>query len=90
MGYQYENERAWVFTTAGTQQFLRIRQRAGRMLAEADAFRLNRAIEGESGSSWEMLACVDRLVEIGEIREVTPPDVPGQYRVFVAKAGIPA
>jgi hypothetical protein len=35
------------------------------------------------GDSWTMLACVDRLVELGEIREIVQADVPGQYRVFV-------
>jgi hypothetical protein len=36
------------------------------------------------GDTWDMLACMDRLVELGEIREVTMNgDVAGQHRVFV-------
>lgn len=35
-------------------------------------------------SLWLMLACVDRMVESGELREVTPDGVHVQDRVFVA------
>jgi hypothetical protein len=35
------------------------------------------------GDSWELMACVDRLIELGEISEIERGDCPGQYRVFV-------
>jgi hypothetical protein len=36
------------------------------------------------GDSWQRIACVDRLVELGEIREITNPnEVAGQHRIFV-------
>jgi hypothetical protein len=31
-----------------------------------------------------MMACVDRLVELGEIREITPRHTAGQDRIFVS------
>ena len=35
------------------------------------------------GGMWQMPACVDRLVELGELREVTAPkSVAGQHRIF--------
>jgi len=55
------------------------------VLATAGAFQMGKAIEGVCGDSWQMMACVDRLVELGEIRRVSPPGtVWGQHEVFVA------
>lgn len=82
--YQYSAERGKVFTEDGQVLFLKIRDRARELMDEAGAARLDRIIQGCMGDSWEMLACVDRLVELGEIREVTDPGaVAGQRRVFV-------
>lgn len=84
--YKYEEQRQWVFTESGQVQFLAIRDKVGNLLKLAGAVSMERAISGQSGGSWEMMACVDRLVELGEIYELTPTDsVPGQYRVFVKK-----
>lgn len=83
MSYQYQKERPYVFSEAGQKQFLSIRDRVGRLLKEAGAFRLDAALAHETGSWWEMTACVDRLVELGEITEITGPAIVGQHRVFV-------
>jgi hypothetical protein len=34
-----------------------------------------------------MIACVDRLVELKEIKELPRGAVPGQYRIFVSIDG---
>lgn len=81
--YEYSNLRPYVFTEAGQRQFLSIRDRVARLLKEAGAVRMQEALAGETGSSWEMLACVDRLVELNELKELTDRNSPGQYRVFV-------
>lgn len=83
MGYDYQTERAAIFTEDGQGMFLSIRDRVRGLLAHAGAARMQECIAGESGSSWQMLACVDRLVELGEIREITDDNVAGQFRVFV-------
>lgn len=44
-------------------------------------------VRGVTGDSWEMMARVDRLVELGEIREITGSNVAGQDRVFVEARG---
>jgi len=70
--------------------FLAIRDKTHRLLKLAGAVRMEEAISGcgQSGScSWDMLACVDRLVELGEIWEITNGDVAGQDRVFVSTKG---
>lgn len=64
--------------------FLRIRDKTHELLELAGAARLEEMISGNTGESWLMLACVDRLVELGEIREVTEKgSCAGQHRIFV-------
>lgn len=82
--YDYKREKSDLFSDEGQRMFLRVRDFVKSALKMAGAVRMNEAMNAAgTGSSWTMLACVDRLVELGEIREVTPADVPGQYRVFV-------
>lgn len=83
MSYQYEAERPKLFTDAGQRAFLRVRDEAARLLEIAGAVRLHKLMLG-TGDSWEMLARVERLVELGELREVTGPGTPNQSRVFVS------
>lgn len=82
--YNYQSERAAIFTEDGQKMFLSIRDNVQRLLKTAGAVRMQEAIAGQTGSSWQMLACVDRLVELNEIREITAPGVAGQWRVFVS------
>ena len=81
--YHYEAERSKLFTDEGQQLFLKIRDRVNVLLAEAGAVRQQEAVNGSAGDSWTMLACLDRMVELGELRELTGPKAPGQHRVFV-------
>lgn len=85
MSYSYENERTKLFTEEGQIMLLKIRDEAHRLLAEAGAFQGGRAWKNVSGDTWMMHACLDRLVELGELRRVTPiGSVWGQHEVFVA------
>lgn len=86
MSYSYEAEKKIVFTDEGQRQFLRIRDFCQRQLKEAGAVQAGKAMSAwdGGGDSWEMMACVDRLVELGELREVTDPTkCVWQHRVFV-------
>lgn len=87
MPYDYNTERANLFTDAGQRQFLRVRDRVRDLLAKSGAVRMQEAISGETGSSWTMHASMDRLVELGEVREIPQDDPPGQDRIFVASGG---
>jgi hypothetical protein len=82
MSYDYQTERPKLFTEEGQVQFLRVRDTANRLLKTAGAVRMDCLIEGLSGDVWGMLACADRLVELKEMVEVSPPDCAGQYRIF--------
>ncbi len=86
--YEYAKERPKLFTEDGVTMFVAIRDQVQRLLELAGAVSMSRAISGRTGDSWMMLACVDRLVELGELREVTDPRaVAAQHRVFVKGPG---
>lgn len=82
--YNYKREREKLFTDEGQRIFIQIRDHAHDLIETAGAFSMARATgKCAGGDSWMLLACVDRLVELGEIVEVPRADVPGQLRVFV-------
>lgn len=77
MGYDYQHERAALFTEEGQVQFIKIRDNILNLIKTAGAFRLEEA----HICSWDEIACVDRMVELGELVEFKRPCW-GQYRVF--------
>lgn len=83
MGYNYEDQRHNVFTEDGQRQFLNIRDRTHNLLDEAGACRVQEMISGCTGDTWTMLACIDRLEELGEIRKIDQGMVAGQHEVYV-------
>ena len=80
--YSYKEQRSFVFTEEGQIIFLKIRDKIHNTLETAGAIRMDCAIAGNTGQVWDMMACVDRLVELNEIVEVTNENVPGQFRIF--------
>ncbi len=83
--YKYEDMKPKIFTEEGSVLFTKTRDNVKRLLKLAGAVRCDEAmvINGAS-DSWTMLACVDRLVGLGEIREIKQPNrVAGQHRIFV-------
>jgi hypothetical protein len=86
MYYNYSKEREAIFTEEGQREFLIIRDRFQKLLKLVGAVRMQEGAFGSqvTGSTWKTMAYVDRLVELGEIREITQPDVPGQHRVFIS------
>jgi hypothetical protein len=83
MSYNYQTERPFIFTEEGQVIFLKVRDKTQQLLKVAGAARSQEMIAGCTGNSWQIMACVDRLVELKEIREVSPPNVWGQHRIFI-------
>jgi hypothetical protein len=82
--YNYQTQKPHILTDEGQRMFLKIRDHVSALLSKSGAVTMGKAIDGTGGGdSWDMLACVDRLVELGEIREIPQGDVPGQCRIFV-------
>ena len=82
--YNYQTEKSKIFTEAGQETFLKIRDKVQQLLKQSGAVMMQNAISGVTGDVWLHMACVDRLVELKEIREITKENVAGQHRVFVA------
>jgi len=86
-GYVYETERTKLFTDDGQRLFIGVRDQVKRLIAQAGAVRMQEAMALPRGigaaDGWTLLACVDRLVELGELREIKQANVAGQHRVFV-------
>lgn len=81
--YNYEEQKKHVFTEDGQVMFLKIRDKAHQLLEAAGAFRLEELVKRVTGDSWTMMACIDRLIELGEIKEIPQGKIAGQDRVFV-------
>jgi hypothetical protein len=72
-----------LFTDKGQVIFLKVRDRVKELLRTAGAFRMHAAIGGIEGSSWQLIACIDRLVELGEIVQCpNPVSEATQFRVY--------
>jgi hypothetical protein len=83
MVYDYKTERNSIFTEEGLNTLLKIRDAAHGFLEHSGAATMGKLIAVTSGDSWFLMACVDMLVERGELAEVTEDGCPGQFRVFV-------
>lgn len=87
MSYDYATQRANIFTEDGQRMFLIIRDQAKLLTASAGAVTSGKLI-CTTGDSWDMLACIDRLVELGELLEVpNPHSSAGQHRIFIVPYG---
>lgn len=81
MGYSYEIHKKEILTDEGQKLFIKIRDRVWELIETAGAFRQQEAFRGISGSSWDMIACIDRLVELGEIVEIKR-DCWTQFKIY--------
>jgi hypothetical protein len=77
MGYNYAELKPEIFTESGVKRLLKVRDRVKQLLKSAGAFRMEEA----GFVSWEDIACVEYLVELGELVELKR-ECWGQYRVF--------
>jgi hypothetical protein len=86
--YAYANLRPELFTEEGQRLLIGIRDNAKRLIKCAGAATMGCLTKLPNGigaaDSWAMMACVDRLVELGDIREI-PTNGRAQDRVFVAR-----
>ena len=87
--YRYEDEKPALLTDDGQRLLLRVRDRAKKLLEIAGAVRQSELLRASRGTdTWQDIAIVDRLVELGELEEVTPVDgrgLPTQLRVFIGR-----
>lgn len=81
--YDYQKHKAFTLTDAGQRKLLKIRDFAFECFRTAGSARADKLMIG-GGDSWDTMALIDRLVEIGDIREVGQESkIAWQCRVFV-------
>lgn len=84
-GYIYSDYKPFVFTEGGSVMLLKIRDKTKSLIANAGVARCDKMMAGCTGLNWHMLACVDRLVEMGDIHEIpNTMSGAGQHRVFIS------
>jgi hypothetical protein len=79
--YKYEEQRGQIFTELGSRILLEMRDKIKAALKVSGSFIVEKVMV--SGDSWLMLAVVDYLAELDEIREIKQDQCAGQHRVFV-------
>ena len=86
--YDYELEKPKIFTDDGIKILLRIRDGIHKHFETSCAIYLLDAINNFSasyGGNWFHLACVDFLLEIGDIVEITREGIPTQSRILLKR-----
>jgi hypothetical protein len=71
MPYSYQELRPRIFTEEGQVRFTAVRDRARDLLTAHGQATLEQLINGFAGTNWDQIACVDRMVELGELRLVS-------------------
>lgn len=85
MAYVYGELKQHVFSENGQKMFLAIRDNAQRLIKTAGVATMEKIIAGQTGDVWQMMACVDRLVELGELLETRNElSGAGQHRLFTS------
>lgn len=81
--YNYEEMKSEVFKEENQEMFLKILENSKTLIEQAGVATLGKIISKVCGDSFVMLACVDRLVEIGKLKEVKQAvAVQAQNRIF--------
>lgn len=84
MSYSYEREKPTLFTESGSVAFMKVRDEVNRLLEQAGAFRQTH-LSVSAVDSWTTLACLDRMVELGELVKLrSEGSCWAQYQVYAS------
>ncbi len=86
--YDYQEQKHKVFQEENQKIFLNIRDFIAQQCKASGAVRVQEiTFISKASDSWLVLACIDRLIELGEIYEVTNNKVATQNKVFCINEG---
>lgn len=81
--YNYQEMRKNVFTEDGVRQTIKIRDEAKKLIKLAGVVQCDKLIKICTGDTWDMLACIDYLVETKDLLEIKNElSGAGQHRIF--------
>lgn len=81
--YKYEDYKQKIFTDEGQREFLKVRDEVQKLLSISGAFMFEKLYMKISITSSHMqIAYIDRLVEIGEIKEISR-NCATQHKIFI-------
>jgi len=84
LSYDYETQKPNLLTPQGQKGLFEVRALADERIETAGAVTMTKATNGCSlPNSWDRLAAMDYLVELGELREIPQENVRAQDRIFV-------
>jgi hypothetical protein len=86
VSYSYEEQRAELFTDDGQRLFIAVRDHTLGLIRIAGAVQADKAMNGPHPSgcdSWGLMACIDRMVELREIKCVYQEGA-WQHRVYMS------
>ncbi len=85
MTYDYKKLRTEIFTEQGVNLLLHIKSKANRSIRESGATTIGNLISNISicDDVHHAIACVEYLIERGDLKEITDPDIRCQDRVVV-------
>lgn len=82
--YDYLTEKPKIFLEENQEDFLNVMENIESCIKYSGCVTMGKAIKNICGCVWLQMAYVDRLVEIGKIREVEQGGyVTGQMRIFI-------
>lgn len=85
MSYDYQKERASVFTPDGADTLLQVADNINRLCGVSGCATIEKILHGVTGDSWQNLAVVDFLIETKRIREVPDPERPGRSHAIIVR-----
>jgi len=94
MSYDYQREKGYTLTDEGSKEVIKLKNYIDNIIDKSGVMTAEACMEGcNCGTNWQQLACIDRLVEIGELFEVNLgyEELMGQARIFAKwrKGGFP-
>lgn len=85
--YKYEENKKYIFSDEGQRLFIAVRDRVLSIVEESGAITMAKAsrLPAKVGAadSFNLMACVDRMVELGDLSEVWYRKCTTQERVFI-------
>ena len=72
--YNYEVVKPELLTDKGQRLLLQVRDRAISFCDVSGAFTAVSVTNGIPGDQWLMMACIDRLIELGEFEYINPEE----------------